>query len=352
MRFRLLAIGALAVGGVMRSPIDALANDPSCLTVDVGMQASYLGCHVPGDELRAQWASAPSDVRYMISPVCATAPDHPESECLSGQIKCPDPEGTWKYWVFRSDDDGPFVPVATTCLGPDEGGFEVITPDLVLAQMKRLTWPEAELTIQPPDGRTLVNLETNFFTTSTDPTTQTITLLGQRVDIEASPVAYTWHFGDGEQQTGTDPGAAYPALTITHAYREADVTVHPSLDVTYHGRYRVNDGPWRDIPQTLTVTGTPTSLQVLTATPHLVGREVKVNRLLLNNVDVRGVNWGGYAMRAGDFMQQQWEALLPHIESGAIDPPIGATYSLDETAQALVDLDDRRGLGKSVVLVR
>ena len=34
--------------------------------------------------------------------------------------------------------------------------------------------------------------------------------------------------------------------------------------------------------------------------------EVKVNRLLLNNVDVRGVGWGAYAMIRPGYMQQQW----------------------------------------------
>ena len=80
--------------------------------------------------------------------------------------------------------------------------------------------------------------------------------------------------------------------------------------------------------------------------------EVKVNRLLLNNVDVRGVGWGGYAMARPGYMQQQWAALLPLLESGAIDPPIGATYDLDEVGRALQDMDDRLTLGKSVVRVR
>jgi NADPH:quinone reductase len=79
--------------------------------------------------------------------------------------------------------------------------------------------------------------------------------------------------------------------------------------------------------------------------------EVKVNRLLLNNLDVRGVGWGAYAMTTPRFMQQQWAALLPLLESGAIDPPIGATYDLDGFGQALQDMDDRRTLGKSVVRV-
>jgi len=53
-----------------------------------------------------------------------------------------------------------------------------------------------------------------------------------------------------------------------------------------------------------------------------------------------------------NFMREQWEALVPHMESGVIKPPIGATYALDEFGQALADMDDRKTLGKSVVVVR
>ena len=35
--------------------------------------------------------------------------------------------------------------------------------------------------------------------------------------------------------------------------------------------------------------------------------EVKVNRLLLNNTDVRGVGWGAYAMVRPGYMAEQWE---------------------------------------------
>jgi NADPH2:quinone reductase len=80
--------------------------------------------------------------------------------------------------------------------------------------------------------------------------------------------------------------------------------------------------------------------------------EVKVNRLLLGNTDVRGVGWGAYAMVRPGYMQQQWHRLVPMIESGVVKPPIGATYDLDGFGQALVDMDERRTLGKSVVRVR
>ncbi len=80
--------------------------------------------------------------------------------------------------------------------------------------------------------------------------------------------------------------------------------------------------------------------------------EVRVNRLLLNNLDVRGVGWGAYAMVRPGYMQEQWRALVPMIESGVVKPPIGATYALEEFGRALVDMDQRRTLGKSVVRVR
>ena len=80
--------------------------------------------------------------------------------------------------------------------------------------------------------------------------------------------------------------------------------------------------------------------------------EVKVNRLLLNNVDVRGVGWGAYAMVRPGYMQEQWAAITPLLEDGTIAPPIGATYPFEEFGRALSDLEERRTLGKGVVRVR
>ena len=80
--------------------------------------------------------------------------------------------------------------------------------------------------------------------------------------------------------------------------------------------------------------------------------EVKVNRLLLNNIDVRGVGWGAYAMLRPGYMQQQWAELLPMMESGTVKPPIGARYDLADFSRALTEMEDRRTLGKSVVRVR
>ena len=80
--------------------------------------------------------------------------------------------------------------------------------------------------------------------------------------------------------------------------------------------------------------------------------EVRVNRLLLNNIDVRGVGWGAYAMARPGYMAHQWRELEPMMEKGLVDPPLGATYGLDDFGRALAEMDDRKTLGKTVVRLR
>jgi NADPH:quinone reductase len=79
---------------------------------------------------------------------------------------------------------------------------------------------------------------------------------------------------------------------------------------------------------------------------------VKLNRLLLNNTDVRGVGWGAFAMVRPGYMRRQWDALLPMMAAGVVSPPVGTAYPLEEVRQALTDLAERRALGKSVLTLR
>jgi hypothetical protein len=172
--------------------------------------------------------------------------------------------------IYDVREDGVLLPWQA-CLSQDQADqISGLTPGFVERAFKRLHWPSSDLVIEPPDGKTLVNFATNFYTTNTTPTTQTVTLLGQRISVEATPTQYTWHFGVGETGlTTTDPGAAYPDLQVTHRYLHVG-TDHPSVDTTYTGRYRVNNGSWQTIPDALTVPGQPVDLQVVSATPHLV----------------------------------------------------------------------------------
>jgi NADPH2:quinone reductase len=78
--------------------------------------------------------------------------------------------------------------------------------------------------------------------------------------------------------------------------------------------------------------------------------EVKVNRLLLNNISVVGVGWGAWWTGPGGpgpaYLHRQWEDLVPLLESGAVDPVIGEVRSLDEVVEALTAVDERRAAGK------
>ncbi|MEO6957870.1 MAG: NADPH:quinone oxidoreductase family protein, partial [Antricoccus sp.] len=77
--------------------------------------------------------------------------------------------------------------------------------------------------------------------------------------------------------------------------------------------------------------------------------EVKVNRLLLNNIDVVGVGWGAYAKPRPGYMKNQWNELYRFIADGTLTAPIGGSYPLEQAVEALKAIDERRATGKLVL---
>ena len=144
-----------------------------------------------------------------------------------------------------------------------------VTPALVLTELRRIGLPSLQARTQPRD-KTLVNFATIFYA---EPQTfaRTLTLLGQSVDVEATPTSFAWHYGDGTSATTSTPGAPYPAKDITHNYTDAHTTVAPSVDVTYSARFRVGNGGWQTIPETVTIAGPTSSLRISEATAVLSG---------------------------------------------------------------------------------
>lgn len=172
------------------------------------------------------------------------------------------------YRMYRNG-----VYIGRVCLAPNDADMlEAASPGLVLREFQRLGWPASSVVIQPPDGETLVNFATNFLTTNTEPTQQTVTLLGLPITIEATPATYTWIHGDGTEQTTSSPGDFYPAGDVFHEYRTAEA-VAPSVDTTYSGRFRIRDSAWYDIPATVTVVGPSVPLTVREARPQLTGAD-------------------------------------------------------------------------------
>jgi hypothetical protein len=144
-----------------------------------------------------------------------------------------------------------------------------VTPDLVLREVRRIGLPALRVHVQP-EGETLVNLDTIFFA-QPEPFARTVQLLGFSVDVEATPTSFAWAFGDGAGMTTETPGAPYPDQVITHAYADADVTEHASVDATYTVRFRVDGGEWQTIDETISADGPTTAVQVKEAVPVLTG---------------------------------------------------------------------------------
>jgi len=77
---------------------------------------------------------------------------------------------------------------------------------------------------------------------------------------------------------------------------------------------------------------------------------VALNRLLLKNISVAGAAWGAFAGPRPELTQSIHADLLRWAGAGIVAPIVGATYALEDGAQALRDLEERRATGKLVLL--
>jgi NADPH:quinone reductase len=79
---------------------------------------------------------------------------------------------------------------------------------------------------------------------------------------------------------------------------------------------------------------------------------VKVNRLLLNNVDVVGVGWGAWSLTHPGLLAEQWAVLEPLLASGRLSAPQPEVYPFEEAGAAIASLENRTAKGKVVLQVR
>jgi hypothetical protein len=160
-------------------------------------------------------------------------------------------------------------PVAAAAPAPAAAAQPVVTSGVVLTALRRIGLPALRARTQPED-KTLVNFATIFYT-NPQAFTRTVTLLGQPVQIHATPETFLWHFGDGSTSSTSTPGAPYPAKDVTHSYLDAHVTVQTSVDVTYSARFKVGVGSWQTIPGAVTIAGPTAPLRISEATAVLSG---------------------------------------------------------------------------------
>lgn len=79
--------------------------------------------------------------------------------------------------------------------------------------------------------------------------------------------------------------------------------------------------------------------------------EVKVNRLLLNNVSVVGVAWGAYVGTRPELAREIGETVNAMAERGEIKPLIGEVFNFEDAGAALKLLEDRKATGKVVLQI-
>lgn len=150
----------------------------------------------------------------------------------------------------------------------------VLTVPMIESEWSFTPFAAPQLSIQPVNNRTLVNLPTyfavNWSAAGYAPgEVRTVTLVGRSVRIKPTLTSNNFIFGDGNSSgPTTSMGGAWPSGNIRHAYENAG-SFATSVRTTYGGQYSIDGGEWIDLPGTTVVTGPAQSLQVLTSTNRL-----------------------------------------------------------------------------------
>jgi len=79
--------------------------------------------------------------------------------------------------------------------------------------------------------------------------------------------------------------------------------------------------------------------------------EVRVYRLLLNNIEVVGAGWGAYVMAKPELERDIGQAVRRLVDDGYVKPVVGARFPLSQAAEALRLIDSRGATGKVVLEV-
>ncbi|MEV8144738.1 hypothetical protein [Specibacter sp. NPDC078709] len=222
-----------------------------------------------------------ADGDSVIFPECAVVmPD-----CASGAGQDNGEPGTAVYWYFAEITTSPRSWVfhsGPVCIH-DEQPRDLLAEiaGQIATEFQRTPVVAAEFGSQP-GPHTLRGKETNVWATASTQTFN-LTMLGQNVTITATPVAYTWNYGDGTIW-GPTPIHGAPLhqdrigeqTQTSHIYTE---TGRLTISVTTHfdGSYTVNGGPELPIPGQGNIPSPAQPLTVWRAETHLYADDCIVN---------------------------------------------------------------------------
>ncbi|WP_040604251.1 NADPH:quinone oxidoreductase family protein [Sagittula stellata] len=80
--------------------------------------------------------------------------------------------------------------------------------------------------------------------------------------------------------------------------------------------------------------------------------QVKANHLLVKNLTVLGVYWGGYLAFRPDILTGSLATLMAWHGDGRLKPHVSHTYPLEKAAEGLALLRDRKSTGKVVITIQ
>ncbi|WP_353356632.1 hypothetical protein [Intrasporangium sp. DVR] len=200
----------------------------------------------------------------------------------------------YRWWVDEDGDPLPAVDwpagsapsgaagqqlVGTTCLPNQVPGVSPVpTIEMIVQAFHETRWATARVATQPEGDTTLVNLATYFrvewveagFEPGEIDSVDPARMYGYRVQIRPRLLGYRYAFGDGDTFGPTDsPGGVYPHGDVRHTYtRPGRYTA--SVAVTLGAQFRINGGPWIEIPDRVTIRQPGTTIIVKEAKAVLV----------------------------------------------------------------------------------
>lgn len=147
-------------------------------------------------------------------------------------------------------------------------------PTITITDVARFLPQPVSLTVEP-EGVGIAGLPTNFVAPSRVHTAHG-TLFGYAVSVRFTPVAHTFHFGDGQSRRTTTGGSTWAALGLaqftptetSHTYGDRGAYTS-RIDTHYTAEVNLGHG-WVRMSGELTATGTGQALQVYEARTALV----------------------------------------------------------------------------------
>lgn len=224
------------------------------------------------------------------SPPQASAPrsSAPKTKgCTSGgkKVACSSDDGFWSHDndcylnVLESPSNGENGSLPSYLCLPTDGTPSVVQldappptmPVVTQADFQKFALPAPRASVQP-DGWTVTGYPTNMYTDA-HTTTINLTILGFAVRVRATPVSFSWNFGDGRSLSTTRTGAKIEpgdSPAISHVYARSG-HVRVVLTTHYTGQYSVAGGAWLPIAGGASVTGAATPLDVYRYHRYRVG---------------------------------------------------------------------------------